>query len=465
MVNEREDDHFITTGFFDSACRDLIASPLHYLLMRELEQAAGGAGKTFSLFLAESYWGREQYLSRLGVVPYNSALFKICERVAQGTSPVSEIYHLYEDHYRHALAPGTELMSMLGNHDERRPVNTFGRDNLRPVLTLTSFLTNLLLDYEGNAEGEAWKVFADNVYVDWNRFDSAADRSVERVFSEVYAFHRRNPGRGTLVPTDHEQVAAAIKPVTRGYAHYTGRELRVTPLTTSVSYRQRVKLLRIDLAGEDSSASELLRDSFDRLLAARSREQVAASFAYRALADAAASRDRLLRFLDETLLPLYDAAADEAVAVGLKRALYHAHREAGARTGTGAGLGHLHGGALPAAARAGGVLARALDLLRSRPGRVRVGGGGAVLQERRSGQRHVRTAPRAGPSRRVDVRDHAAVPQRGRTGGGQDAGRGGAVRRDLHRRDRALSAWRRRLRGRRAPRGGGGGDLLPARPP
>ena len=121
-----------------------------------------------------------------------------------------------------------------------------------------------------------------------------------------------------------------------------------------MSYRQRVKLLRIDLAGADSSASELLRDSFDRLLAARSRDQVAASFAYRALADAAASRDRLLRFLDETLLPLYDAAADEAVAVGLKRALYHAHREAGARAGAGAGLGHLHGGALPAAARAGG---------------------------------------------------------------------------------------------------------------
>ena len=242
-------------------------------------------------------------------------------------------------------------------------------------------------------------------------FRQCGGRSVERVFSEVYAFHRRNPGRGTLVPTDHEQVAAAIKPaprglwlavcsfsadsatvsvdlrtaqaideaaryvvvdptyspVTRGYAHYTGRELRVTPLTTSVSYRQRVKLLRIDLAGEDSSASELLRDSFDRLLAARSRDQVAASFAYRALADAAASRDRLLRFLDETLLPLYDASADEAVAVGLKRALYHAHREAGARTGTGAGLGHLHGGALPAAPRAGGVLARALELLRSRP--------------------------------------------------------------------------------------------------
>ena len=419
VVNEREDDHLITTGFFDSACRDLIASPLHYLLMRELEQSVRGAGKEFGLFLAESYWGREQYLSRVGVVPYNSALFKICERVAQGTSPVSEIYHLYENHYRHTLPPGTELMGMFGNHDERRPVNTFGRDNLRPVLTLTSFLANLLLDYEGNADGEAWKVFPDNVYVDWNRFDSAADRSVERVFSEAYAFHRRNPGRGTLVPTDHDQVVAAIKPaprglwlavcsfsadsatvsvdlsaaeviddaaryvvvdptyspVTRGYAHYTGRELRVTPLTTSVSYRQRVKLLRIDLVAASGGATgagegagkDLLRDSFDRLLVARSREQVAASFAYRALANAAASRERLTRFLDDALLPLYDAGADEAVALGLKRALYHAYRHGAAGAGDGTGLRFLHAGAAPAAARSGKVMARALDLLRSRP--------------------------------------------------------------------------------------------------
>ncbi len=419
VVNEREDDHLITTGFFDSACRDLIASPLHYLLMRELEQSVRGAGKEFGLFLAESYWGREQYLSRVGVVPYNSALFKICERVAQGTSPVSEIYHLYENHYRHTLPPGTELMGMFGNHDERRPVNTFGRDNLRPVLTLTSFLANLLLDYEGNADGEAWKVFPDNVYVDWNRFDSAADRSVERVFSETYAFHRRNPGRGTLVPTDHDQVVAAIKPaprglwlavcsfsadsatvsvdlsaaqviddaaryvvvdptyspVTRGYAHYTGRELRVTPLTTSVSYRQRVKLLRIDLVAASGGATgagegagkDLLRDSFDRLLVARSREQVAASFAYRALANAAASRERLTRFLDDALLPLYDAGADEAVALGLKRALYHAYRHGAAGAGDGTGLRFLHAGAAPAAARSGKVMARALDLLRSRP--------------------------------------------------------------------------------------------------
>ena len=410
VVNEREDDHFISTGFFDSACHDLIASPLHYLLMRELERGARGAGKRFYLHLAESFWGREQYLSRVGIVPYDSALFKICERVAQGTSPVSEIYHLYQQHYRRALPPGAELVGMFGNHDERRPVNTFGRDNLRPVLTLTSFLVNLVLDYEGNAQGEAWKVFPDNVYVDWNRFDSAADRSVEGVFREVYAFHRRNPGRGTLLPTDHHQVAAAIKPgaeglwlavcsfatdsatvsvdlrsaeaiaararyvvadptyspVTRRYGYFTGRELRVSPLTTSVSYRQRVKLLRIDLAGDDAAYGPLLRDSFDRLLAAGSREQVAASFAYGELVAAAAGGEAgLLRFLDEVLLPLYDAAANAGVALGLKRVLYHAHRDGVLPPG--AGLDRLRGAVQRGRTRRDRVLEQTLAQLRSRP--------------------------------------------------------------------------------------------------
>ena len=104
---------------------------------------------------------------------------------------------------------------------------------------------------------------------------------------------------------------------------------------------------------------------------ARSREQVAASYAYRALAQAAADSERLARFLDRTLLPLYDASADEAVALGLKRVLYHAQRDREARSGAGfdagydAGLRYLHGGA--ATPRAAKVLARALALLRSRP--------------------------------------------------------------------------------------------------
>ena len=419
IVNERADDHYVTTGFFDSACRDLIASPLHYLLMRELEQAARAAGKQSYLHLAECYWGREQYLSRVGIIPYDAALFKISERVAQGTGTVAEIYHLYDNHYRRALPPGAELLGMFGNHDERRPVNTFGRANLRPVLALTSFLHNAVLDFEGNAEGEAWKVFADNIYVDWNRFDSAADRSVERTFREAYAFHRRNPGRGTLVPTDHDQVAAAIQPapeglwlgvfsfcahsatvsvglqraelpidpearyvvvdptysaVTRRYAYFTGRELRVSRLTTSVSYTQRVKLLRIDrlpAAGEqgaaDSEYPQFLRDSFDRLPEA-SPEQVAASFAYQELTRAATGAAGLTRFLDEVLLPLYPdrgAGANDAVALGVKRLLYYAHRQGKLSRGLLARF--LPAAAEPAGARRHRILAQVRAHLSSGP--------------------------------------------------------------------------------------------------
>ncbi len=416
VVNERVDDHYVTTGFFDSACRDLIASPLHYLLMREMEQVAHAAGGRCYLHLAEAYWGREQYLGRVGIVAYNSALFKICERIAQGTSTVGEIYHLYQQHYRGALPPGTELIGMFGNHDERRPVNTFGRDNLRPVLTLTSFLSNVVMDFEGNAEGEAWKVFPDNVYVDWNRFDSAADRSVERIFRDVYALHRRNPGRGTLVSTDHHQVAAAIKPapeglwlavcsfsadsatvsvdmseasaaidpaaryvvadptyspVTRRYAHYTGEELRHSTLTTSVSYRQRVKLLRIDRIADDDSGGgtaesgypRFLRDSFDRLQDAPSRERLDFSFAYQEVTRAAAGSGGLGRFLEEKLLPLYEDAEHEAVVLGLKRVLFHAHREGG--LGRDGALARL-GASVEGRTRRARLLARVLDGLRSR---------------------------------------------------------------------------------------------------
>ena len=418
VVNDRVDDHYVTTGFFDSACRDLICSPMHYLLMREMERTAHAVGKEFYLHLAEAYWGREQYLSRLGIVPYNSSLFKIFERVAQGASTVGEIYHLYERHYRGALPPGTELIGMFGNHDERRPVDTFGRANLRPVLTLTSFLGNVVMDFEGNAEGEAWKIFPDNIYVDWNRFDSAADRSVERIFRDVYDFHRRNPGRGTLVPTDHRQVAAAIKPAPQGlwlavcsfaadsatvsvdmrsaagsidpaaryvvvdptyspvtdrYAHYTGEELAASMLTTSVSYTQRVKLLRIDRIADEGAGAEgpdyarFLRDSFDRL-GASSRERLAASFAYREVVGAAAGPGGLARFLDEQLLPLYEAAEHDAVAAGLKRVLYHAHREG--RTGRDAGIGRLRAAALdaPRSDRSPGdrLLAQVLERMRGR---------------------------------------------------------------------------------------------------
>ena len=38
IVNDRQDDHYITTGYYDSACRDLIACPFHFFLMQRSKQ-------------------------------------------------------------------------------------------------------------------------------------------------------------------------------------------------------------------------------------------------------------------------------------------------------------------------------------------------------------------------------------------------------------------------------------------
>lgn len=37
-------------------------------------------------------------------------------------------------------------------------------------------MSNIILDYEGSAEGEGWKVFLDNINVNWNQFEWAAHR-------------------------------------------------------------------------------------------------------------------------------------------------------------------------------------------------------------------------------------------------------------------------------------------------
>ena len=195
IVNDREDDHFITTGYYDSACRDIIACPFHYYLMLAIEKKLREKKKKFFVNIAECYWGRERVLARTGIIPYNSALFKICESIIHGKTDVREIYHLYDNYFLQALPPGTELLGVLGNHDEHRVLSTFGYLGLRAAVALTSFMSNIIMDYEGSAEGEGWKVYLDNIYVNWNQFESASHRGFERFYRELYTFHRENKGK------------------------------------------------------------------------------------------------------------------------------------------------------------------------------------------------------------------------------------------------------------------------------
>lgn len=369
VSNEREDDHFVTTGFYDCACCEDIANPFHTYLVGRVEALLRRRHKRSFLYIAECYWGRERYLARSGIIPYNSALFKICEQIVQGSCDVRAIYHLYDRYYPQALPPGTKLLGIFGNHDESRALHTFGEHALRAVLGITSFLNTIILDYDGSAEGQAWKVYLDNVYVDWNQFDYAANRSVALVYREIYDFHRANPGRGHLVWANNPLVAAAMKEgpdaltlgmfnfsnenqhvalqfdnpalpivddrfyrlvdplyssVTHQCSYFTGRELRTARIETVVPYTDRMKFLRLETVPEpEGNYADFLRDSMVRLCSIAAADHFASNFAF---GEIAAHREELISFLRERLLPLFDREHRPLLELGVKRALFHLQR-------------------------------------------------------------------------------------------------------------------------------------------
>ncbi len=369
IVNEREDGHYVTTGYYDSACRDVIAIPLHYYLMLRIEKKLREKGKSFFLNIAECYWGHERFLTRVGIIPYNSALFKVCENIIHGRTDVREIYHIYDNYFPAALPPGTELLGILGNHDERRALNTFGHRGLRAAVGITTFMNNIIMDYEGSAEGEGWKVFLDNIFVNWNSFEYASHRSLDRFYREWYGFHRENRGRGYLVWANNTMIAASAKftdtgicigafnfadsnqnasiqfdnpslpipdssyyrvediiysPVTGHYAYFTGRELKSARINTIVSYTDRVKLLKLrEITDPQEYYDEFLRDSFFRLCAISRDAQFGANFSFNELCVHAADFNEFAGFVLEHLVPLLRESNFYELEIGIKRALFH----------------------------------------------------------------------------------------------------------------------------------------------
>ncbi len=369
IVNDREDEHFITTGYYDSACRERIAVPLHYYLSLVLEKKLREKGKRFFVNIAECYWGRERFLTRSGIIPYNSALFKVCENITHGKSDVREIYHLYDNYYSDALTPGTELLGILGNHDERRALNTFGLRGLRPAVWLTCFMNNMVMDYEGSAEGQGWKVYLDNIYVNWNRFEFASQPGLEQFYQEIYSFHRQNRGPGWLLWTNNTMVAAALKytkeqywigafnfsersqdidiqfdrpslpveddawyrvvdpiysPVTGHYNYFTGRELKVSKIHTTVSYTDRIKFLMLEkLEDPKHYYHEFLRDSLSRLCTIDDIRHIPLNFFFEETAKHATTYDTLASFIKKNIVAMSGEGQNDAVLLGVKRAFFH----------------------------------------------------------------------------------------------------------------------------------------------
>jgi len=383
IVNDREYGHYMTTGYFDSACRDLIAIPIHNYIMLNVESLLRERGKKFFVHLAECYWGHERFLARSGIIPYNSSLFKICENIIHGKTDVREIYHVYDNYLPASLPEGTELLGILGNHDERRALNTFGHRGLRAAVALTIMMSDIVMDYEGSAEGEGWKVFLDNIYVNWNSFEYAAHRSVERYYREWYAFHRENRGRGYLVWANNTMVAAALKfaetgvwlaafnfananqsasiqfdnpvlpiaddtlfrvvdllysPITGHYSYFTGRELKTSKINTVVSFTERVKLFRLEtLDSIDRHYDEFLKDSFFRLCSISNPEHFRANFSFNEIVRNFDGHATLREFIAAVMVPIFWKEHRYFLELGLKRALFHMFRF-GIKDGT-----YIHG--------------------------------------------------------------------------------------------------------------------------
>ncbi len=369
IVNDVEYGHFITTGYYDSACRDFLAVPFHFYLMQRVEQTLRKTGKNYFINLAECYWGHERFLARSGVIPYNSALFKICENILHGKSDVREIYHIYDWYFPSVLPPGSEMLGILGNHDERRALNTFGHRGLRAAVGLTLFMSNIILDYEGSAEGEGWKVFLDNIYVNWNQFEFASNRSLEHFYREWYSFHRTAKGKGYIVWANNNYVAAAAKftdqgiwigafnfsnenqaaaiqfdnpglpldkdtyyiledplysPITGHYSHISSRELKNTKIHTVVSYTERVKLLRMrPVKLTEELYNDFFRDSFFRMCSIPESSHFTDNFSFTEISGTAESYKKLTEFIEKVPAKLFAEKHRHILDLGLKRALYY----------------------------------------------------------------------------------------------------------------------------------------------
>lgn len=369
IVNEMEHSHMVTTGYYDAACRDDIAVPLHYFLMLRVQQVLRRKGKNYFINLAECYWGHERFLARSGVFPYNSAMFKISENITHGKSDVREIYHVYDHYFPYALPRGTVMLGILGNHDERRALNTFGHRGVRAAVALTVFMSEIVMDYEGSAEGEGWKVYLDNIYVNWNQFEYAAHRSLEGFYRDWYQFHRRVKGKGHMVWANNHMVAAAMKfteegawlgafnfsdenqfisiqfdnprleipddgfymvedplysPITTHYNYYTGKELKVSRISTQVSYTERVKLLVLSRVRDpDRQYYKFLQDSFYRLCTLSDNSSFMSSFAFNEILTRINTFEDFSLFIKNHLIKIFWDNNRDLLELGLKRTIYH----------------------------------------------------------------------------------------------------------------------------------------------
>ena len=198
IVNDREDDHFVTTGYYDSACRDLIAIPFHYYLMLEHRAMLREAGQEVLRPHRGMLLGPRAVPGAAGHRPLQlGAVQDLREYRPRQDATSARSTTSTTTTTRRRCPRGRSSWGSSGNHDERRAINTFGLRGLRAAVTLTIMHEQHRHGLRGQRRGRELEGLPRTTSTSTG---TASRRRATAAWSastaSAYEFHRENRGQG-----------------------------------------------------------------------------------------------------------------------------------------------------------------------------------------------------------------------------------------------------------------------------
>ncbi len=212
ISDERDERGFLRPqGYWETQSKAYHPNPFFYRFIQELQGL-----KEELYFIGESYWGREPELSRSGIIPYDSGLYGILKEIFTKGATTHALYDYFDRYLKDFFPKGTYGLMYIGNHDEERPLVLFGKEGTIAVLATMVLLRGLLLFYNGELEGETYKVFLDNLsQVDWKSFEVARLPGMEEKYRYWLNLPRHYPvlynGDQRLLPVDNDRLFSLVR--------------------------------------------------------------------------------------------------------------------------------------------------------------------------------------------------------------------------------------------------------------
>ena len=116
-------------------------------------------------------------------------------------------------------------------------------------------------------------------------------------------------------------------PVTGKQTFFTGRELRISRIHTTVTFTDRIKLLKIErIRDPDQHYRSFLRDSFFRLAQVSDGAHFPANFSFQEMAGRIRRYEKLRAYVRESLISAFGETERPFLELGIKRSFYHIYR-------------------------------------------------------------------------------------------------------------------------------------------